>query len=572
MSKFLAIITLISVLLFKVHVVYSQDSVVLKKIESLDKAQGEEKNILLLKETIKLSKNNTEILNAKIAIAHQLVAVRKVDSCIVFCQQEIAYYHQQKDAFSEANFYKLLGNAYYHYPLKDKALIYWNKCLEISEPNNFNLLNEHCTHNIGAVLLENEDIPQAEKYLKKALKMGLLNAPKLSQTNNNHYRVLASLYNLSERYNEAEIIFLDIINDNKIMKDTFHLIETMMFYTAVLRNKNNNTKALQIGNDALNMSRATKDFELIATALSQHVQNLQATGKYQEACKYFWEMDGMVRQKFNSDLNTKIGAAEAKFHTSEIEFEKKQAIYKAKKEQQLYLISFLSLLAIGGSALYFFNQKRKQKVAQQLQQQRIQSILDGEEKERTRIAKDLHDGIVQDLTAIKMQLNNNLNDEVIDKQKIVRILNDVDKASNEVRNISYQMMPTTLRELGFIPAIEDLLKRVLTPTNIQYDFEQIGTNNRLQEKIEVSLFRITQELLNNVIKHSQASFVSLLINQKSDAVHLIFEDNGHGFDENAITKGIGLNSLSSRVELLHGNIQYEKTNGSGTVAIVKIPL
>jgi two-component system, sensor histidine kinase LadS len=88
----------------------------------------------------------------------------------------------------------------------------------------------------------------------------------------------------------------------------------------------------------------------------------------------------------------------------------------------------------------------------------------------------------------------------------------------------------------------------------------------------VSIFRITQELLNNVIKHSEANFVSLLITLKANVVTMIFEDNGKGFDAATVKKGIGFSSLSSRVELLNGDIKYEKADGIGTMAIVKIPI
>jgi signal transduction histidine kinase len=550
----------------------AQDTIMLQKIEAIENAPANKDNFAVLQKIVLSGGHPLEILNAKIAIAHLMVALKEMDTCILYCQQEVAIAQSVKDAFAEANFYKLLGNAYYHYPQKEKAIIYWQKCLALSEPNKFNILTEQCTHNIGAVQLEFGKFTEAEAHLKRALQMGLINEPKKSKANNQHYRLLATLYNQIKRYDEAEKIFLDIIQENKVMKDTFHLIETMIFYTAVLRNKKQQVKAMQVGTEALQMSRNTSDYELISTALSMHVQNLKAIGKFQEACTAYTEMDAMVRKKFDKDLNVKIGEAEAKFHTAEIEHEKDAAISQAKKEKQFYLFTFFSLIGIGTSAIYFYNQKRKQKIVQQLQQERIQAVLDGEEKERARIAKDLHDGIVQDLTAIKLQLNNSLQNSSIDKMKLEDIVSDIDKASVEVRNISYQMMPATLQALGFTPAIEDLFKRVLGPATIKYEIEQIGLDTRLPENVEVNLFRITQELLNNALKHSKADFISLLLHKKTAAIHLIFEDNGIGFEEEKIVKGIGLNSLSSRVELLHGSLQYEKSEGRGTIAIIKIPL
>lgn len=304
-----------------------------------------------------------------------------------------------------------------------------------------------------------------------------------------------------------------------------------------------------------------------------HANNLTAAGNYKEAYKFKEEQNTLLRDRFNGDLNKKISDAEAIFKTSEIKHEKEVAILKERKEKQIYLIGFAGLLSVTGFIFYYIFQKRSVKLKAQLQQAQIKSVLDGEEKERTRIAKDLHDGIVQDLTAIKLHLNSGIDDNGFVNKKIVTdAVESIDKASKEVRNISYQMMPTTLIQLGFIPAIEDLLKRVLSPGNIQYDFEQIGITERLPENIEVSIFRITQELLNNVLKHSEANFVSLLITLKANVVTMIFEDNGKGFDANTVKKGIGFSSLSSRVELLKGDIKYEKAEGAGTMAIVKIPL
>jgi signal transduction histidine kinase len=85
------------------------------------------------------------------------------------------------------------------------------------------------------------------------------------------------------------------------------------------------------------------------------------------------------------------------------------------------------------------------------------------------------------------------------------------------------------------------------------------------------LYRITQELLNNVIKHSKANFVSLVISKHQDHVTLIFEDNGLGFNPDEIKKGIGMNSLSSRLEVVNGELKFETASGSGTMAIIKIP-
>jgi signal transduction histidine kinase len=518
--------------------------------------------------------SNEEKLAIQTTLVHQYQALQLWDTCLNYCQAQVALAHQQKNSFAEATFYKLIGGTYYYIPKKENAIAYWNKCIALAEPNSYHTLLAQCYHNVGVICLESgKDLDIAEKYFIKAIELSKKNNDTSSTTFSLHYRLLATTYDRENKLNEAEKIYREIIAKSRSIKDSANLVEGLLFYTNVLRKKGAYQNAINLSEEALHISRKINLIDGEITALDTHAQNLLSAGNYKDACQFQMEQNILLRKRFDGNLNTKIGEAEAKFKNAETAYEKEVAVLQAKKKTQIYLFSFIGLLFATGAGFYFVYQKRNAKQKAQLQQAQIQSVLDGEEKERTRIAKDLHDGIVQDLTAIKLQLNAGINKEgVVDKKTIVDAVDSIDRASKEVRNISYQMMPATLIQIGFIPAIEDLLKRVLTPSNIKYDFEQIGISERLPDNIEVSIFRITQELLNNVLKHSEANFVSLLITLKADVVTMIFEDNGKGFDASTVKNGIGFSSLSSRVELLNGDIKYEKGDGVGTMAIVKIPI
>lgn len=197
----------------------------------------------------------------------------------------------------------------------------------------------------------------------------------------------------------------------------------------------------------------------------------------------------------------------------------------------------------------------------------LQMTLEAQEQERQRIAKDLHDGVVQDIISMKFIIR-----DLPDTQEKSNILKRLDKTANEVRNISHQMMPFALKELGLIPATKDLLERLLIPNNIKYEFEKIGDfDKRLPEKIEVSLYRILQELINNVIKHSKADAVTVTISNRKGNLLLLFEDNGKGLGQGVRNVGLGMTSLDSRVKMLKGKIEFESEN-AGTTAIINIPL
>jgi signal transduction histidine kinase len=533
-------------------------------------------DIVLLNNLLK-NKNlsNEDRLAIQTTLVHKFQHTEKWDTCLQYCESQIIDAKKEGNDFAEASFYKMLANTNYHLREKQKALYYWNKCIEISLPKNYSVLLEQCNHNIAAYYIDYAvRYDSAEICLLNAIEIGKKNHDEFHVEHIGHYRLLATTYERTNQLNKADELYKRLIVKCRKLKDTSSLTEILMFYSDVLVKKKDFIKAIEISGEALNISKAAKQLDVTVTALAFHTRNLTQAGRYKEAYDLKQEENYLLADRFKTDLNTKISTAEATFKNAEVKHEKEVAILKAKKKTQIYLFSFIGLLFATGFGFYYVYQKRNAQQKAQLQQARVQSILDGEEKERTRIAKDLHDGIVQDLTAIKLQLNAgiNNNDNTVEKNIVVSAVDSIDKASKEVRNISYQMMPATLIQLGFIPAIEDLLKRVLTPSNIQYDFEQIGVTERLPDNIEVSIFRITQELLNNVLKHSEANFVSLLITLKANVVTMIFEDNGKGFDASTVKKGIGFSSLSSRVELLNGDIKYEKGNGVGTMAIVKIPI
>jgi signal transduction histidine kinase len=544
-------------------------------LAKIENSNAHTTDIVLLNNLLQ-NKNVTseDKLAIQTTLVHKFQHTENWDTCLQYCESQIIVAKKEGNDFAEASFYKMLANTNYHLREKQKALYYWNKCIEISLPKNYKVLLEQCNHNIAAYYIDFATrFDSAEICLLKAIEIGKKNHDEFHEEHIGHYRLLATTYERTNQLNKADDLYKSLIEKCRKLKDTSSLTEILMFYSDVLVKKKAFANAIEISGEALNISKAAKQLDVTVTALAIHTRNLTQAGKYKEAYDLKQEENYLLAERFKTDLNTKISAAEATFKNAEVKHEKEVAILKAKKKTQIYLFGFIGLLFATGFRFYFVNQKRNAQQKAQLQQARVQSILDGEEKERSRIAKDLHDGIVQDLTAIKLHLNAGVNNEnVVDKKIVLDAVDSIDKASKEVRNISYQMMPTTLIQLGFIPAIEDLLKRVLTPSNIQYDFEQIGVLERLPDNIEVSIFRITQELLNNVLKHSEADFVSLLITLKANVVTMIFEDNGKGFDATTVKKGIGFSSLSSRVGLLNGDIKYEKADGVGTMAIVKIPI
>ena len=151
----------------------------------------------------------------------------------------------------------------------------------------------------------------------------------------------------------------------------------------------------------------------------------------------------------------------------------------------------------------------------------------------------------------------------------------LDDSIAELRNISHQMMPRALSDMGLIPALEDMLDKSLGNTDINYEFEHHKMDGeRFAENVEVSLYRICQELVNNIIKHSDAKAVSVQLLKTKSHLVMVVEDNGKGFTfgSEKNRNGIGLMNITSRAKAMNGEVNYQPSPEQGTVATIRIPL
>ena len=209
----------------------------------------------------------------------------------------------------------------------------------------------------------------------------------------------------------------------------------------------------------------------------------------------------------------------------------------------------------------------------------LKAMIEATEEERKRIAKDLHDGIVQSLTALSLRLQKGFSFLKAlpehEQQKIEGSRKMLDDSIAELRTISHHMMPRVLSEMGLVPAFEDMLNKSLGSSEIKYEFEHHKVENeRFEDNVEVSLYRIGQELVNNIIKHSEAKAVSVQLLKTKSHLVLVVEDNGKGFnyDDKTNQNGIGLMNISSRAKAINGEVNYQPSPEQGTVATIRIPL
>ncbi len=220
---------------------------------------------------------------------------------------------------------------------------------------------------------------------------------------------------------------------------------------------------------------------------------------------------------------------------------------------------------------YTFEEKNRIILAEKENQ--LKMVIETQERERARIAQELHDGVLQQMGGVLLQARNILTNSVkSEANEVQSLINNLLNSNDELRNISHQMMPKSLTELGLVEAIKDMLNLSLPYAQINHTFEHFNLENRLPQNIELLLFRVSQELVNNIVKHSQANHVNVQIFKSNQHVILIVEDNGIGISPKGKKDGIGLMNINSRVKSMSGSVNFESSQEGGTLVTVKIPL
>lgn len=252
-----------------------------------------------------------------------------------------------------------------------------------------------------------------------------------------------------------------------------------------------------------------------------------------------------------------------------------------KKNNTIIGLSILAILSTFIFYLLYNRYKIKQAGILQaaiIKQQDISTkgIIEAEERERKRIASDLHDGVGQLMTAawLNMQaMNENAkNADSETKELLQKTMHLVDESCKEVRAVSHNMMPNALLKKGLVNAVREFLQQInikSTKINLQTD----GLNNPLPNHIETVLYRVIQESVNNVIKHAQATSLDININQDETGIDVMIEDNGKGFNFSEANKkdGIGLQNIKSRIEYLKGTVEWNTAENKGTLVAIHIP-
>lgn len=219
-------------------------------------------------------------------------------------------------------------------------------------------------------------------------------------------------------------------------------------------------------------------------------------------------------------------------------------------------------------------------VTKEMEMANLTAMLEGQETERRRLAKELHDGIGPLISTIKLNLDgvkNDLNNTIPKAVKKITSMEElVQTVSTDLRSISHALMPSALIDFGLATALQNLCMKANSSDKVNVDFYHSGIEGRLNQNIELGLFRVSQELLNNAFKYAKAKTISIQLIKHNKSIMLTVEDDGVGFApeklQTLIDKGIGLQNIQTRVETLGGFLNIETQLGQGVMTTIEIPL
>ena len=449
------------------------------------------------------------------------------DKAIEYCEKSLALNPKDPSALF------CIGRAY-STPTQsfEKGISYYEEALEISKEENDEYLTGLIYNALGSNHIALLNLDKAEIYLRQALKY----------SSNSDGATLCN-------YGKLEMLKGNYVQSENYLKE-----------------------ALQIAKEQENYSFQASCLKfLFGLAVARHHYN---------DIDYYLAQGDLIEIEYETEISQRATAEMA----AKYETEKKELKISTLEEERLLILwlgiagGAVLLLALATTVFFWrLTVQRKRLVEQekQLMEQQIkqleqekqlvatQAVLDGEIHERSRLAKDLHDGLGSMLTGVKLNLQEatgSVKLKSTETETFNKAMKLLDESVQEMRRISHHLMPDSLNRFGLKSAITDFCHSL----SAHIVFNYFGNEARLDPRLEVVIYRCIHELVNNALKYSGASQIMVQIMQEPDRVAFTVEDNGCGFDTQSPTKGTGLQNIRTRIATYNGTLLIDSKIGEGT--------
>jgi two-component system, NarL family, sensor kinase len=494
--------------------------------------------------------------------------------------------------------YNNLANAYLFMNILDKAEYYEKKCLKTLEETNDSNILPYANVTMADILIEQKKFKEALPFIFKAKELGL--------SSENYTILYFSYFNLGRYYGAAND-FNQAIHCTLKAKEYEEKIGNPLFQARIENNlsyfyvKNNQIKEANFASHiAYHLSDSLKFNDIKYSSLRNMALSEAHLGRYKQAYEYLVRSYELKDSFLSVENYRQINNLEALYQNekkeneiNELKKEQKISALLMKKKNLTNYALFVTLVLFLGIAFYINrnirhkrnmvkkeNEVQKHKI-RELENERLlmatQSVLIGEENERKRLARDLHDGLGGLLSSVKTSLNAVKGNVLLSNENVNNFnqaLVLLDSSITELRSVAHNMMPEALVKLGLKDTLADFCNEINIANPMQIDFQFYGQFKRVNSNLEINIYRIIQELVNNAIKHSEAKELVVQMIQEENRLCFIVLDDGKGFDPKIMEhcKGIGLASLQSRVNSFNGQIEINSRQGKGTEITIEFPI
>jgi two-component system NarL family sensor kinase len=477
------------------------------------------------------------------AIATLYKRLKDYDQAREYYLESIAMREEMNDSLLMANAYNNFGILVDDMGEKEESLVYHFKALAIYEALGRASSVNLAYANTGASLMDLNRLEEAKVYVQR----GLEGARKDGYKSYEH-DALVNLGIIAEKQNQPLVAL-------EYYQQGFTLAESIPLPNALVKLRHDQARALG------------------------------KVGRYQEALALEQEAYFLQDSLFTAEKAEAIAELQTQFEVAEKDLEiarlnEKDALIQLENTRLwagLGIAGTVILLLSLGLVLY--RQRQKQGLEAQRQKAektQFRAVLDAEEQERSRIAGDLHDSLGQLLSTTKLQLSS-LGQPLseIDQPRLISAIDLLDESVTEVRQISHNLAPPALIRGDLPKAFRDLARLTNNTGQLSFDLQLNAPDLNLPKELEIHIYRIVQELINNSIKHAGCSELGLTLNQRGQMLAITVWDNGGGFDLTEVQKGkggLGWHSIQGRLRLLDGSFEMESDLETGTKVSLLIPI
>lgn len=533
----------------------------------------------------KKMKDSLAIVKASFNVANSYTFLSKNDSTLYYYFQVLPYLEKQKDNRMLSIAYNNLQDIYRRLHQYQKGITYGKAGVAMSRANKDSLKLEYGLTNLGTNYASLHFMDTALACYKEAFE--------ISKKIGDQYGESAAWLNIADidyqqgRYEAAKRGYtkaLKIARELALNETATIALKGLAMYFLQMKNY---AAARQYADSSLALAAQNENREQ-RVKIYKILSNIAYGNQDLISAKEFDSKADQLNDSINNDNLSEIATRyEKEYETSKKESQIKlqQAQLKQKSILNYFLIAGAAALLII-SLLTYRNHRHKQKLQQakideletEKQLTATEAVLKGEEQERTRLAKDLHDGLGGMLSGIKFSLSNMKENLIMtpdNAQAFERSIDMLDSSIQEMRRVAHNMMPEMLVRYGLKIALEEFCNEINRSGAIHTNYQFIGTHTTsIDQTVAVTVYRIVQELVNNAIKHAYAQnvLVQLHASEQEKLLTITIEDDGKGFDKNLLTvsKGMGWNNIQNRVDFLKGKIDVNSEPGKGTSVLIEI--